>query len=143
MKIAFLGHRNFVNDKGYEKDIYNVFAEIKNQECIEILLGGYGNFDRFALGCAKKLKARTPNISITHVIPYLNSRSTKEYDMVFYPSLENVPKKFAIHHRNRKMVDEADIIIAYVNHRFGGAYEAVKYGKTKNKTIINLANFEI
>ncbi len=143
MKISFFGHRNFVNDKSYENDIYSIFDNIGKGEHIEILLGGYGNFDRFALGCVQKLKAHITNVSITHVIPYLNSKNSEGYDTVFYPALENVPKKFAISYRNKKMVDESDIIIVYVNHGFGGAYEAAKYAKRKQRKIINLANFEI
>ena len=143
MKISFFGHRNFVNDKNYENHIYGIFDKIDNDVDIEVLLGGYGSFDRFALSCVQKIKSLRPSISITKVVPYLNSKAENGYDTIFYPSLENVPEKFAIIHRNRKMVDEADIIIAYINHSFGGAYEAVKYAKLKNKMIINLANFEI
>lgn len=143
MKISFFGHRNFVNDKSYEKTIFNIFNKIKNNEHIEILLGGYGNFDRFALGCARQLKLLKNDITITQVIPYPNAKGEEGYDTIFYPSLESVPPKFAIAHRNRKMVDKSDIIIAYITHSFGGAYKAVKYAKAKEKTIINIANFEI
>ena len=143
MKISFFGHRSFVNNKSYENVIFDIFDKIKNNEHIEILLGGYGNFDKFALNCAQKLKNKYPNLSITKVVPYLDSKDIAGYDLVLYPLLENVPRKFAIIHRNRKMVEESDIIIAYIDHSFSGAYEAIKYGKRKNKTIINITDFEI
>ena len=143
MKISFFGHRTFVNNKGYENAIFDIFNKIKNNEHIEILLGGYGNFDKFALNCAQKLKNKHPNLSITKVVPYLNTKAIEGYDLVLYPSLENVPRKYAIIHRNQKMIEESDIIIAYIDHSFGGAYEAIKYAKRKNKTIINIADFEI
>ena len=37
------------------------------------------------------------------------------------------------------MVDQADLIIAYVDHPYGGAYKTLEYAKKKQKNIINLA----
>ena len=36
------------------------------------------------------------------------------------------------------MISQSDLIIAYVNHKFGGAYSALRYARAKNKDIINL-----
>lgn len=146
MKISFFGHRNFINDQNYEKRVLEILFEIENSnqgEQLELLLGGYGSFDKFALQCARKFKASVKNVTITLVTPYIIHGDTEEYDIVLYPSLENVPKKFAITHRNRRMVDISDLIIAFIDHKFGGAYDAVKYAKSKNKTIVNLSDFEI
>jgi len=69
----------------------------------------------------------------------------KEIDRYPYPTLfpdglEFVPKKFAISHRNRWIVDESDYIIVYVLTDYNGAYEALKYAKRKKKNIVNLAD---
>ena len=37
------------------------------------------------------------------------------------------------------MVDEADLVIAYVMYSWGGAAKTLEYAKRKKKTIINLA----
>ena len=146
MKISFFGHRNFVCDEKYEKRVFDILVKAKNNaqdEHIEFLLGGYGNFDRFALNCAKDFRSVINDVTITLVTPYINYQCTEGYDSVLYPSLENVPRKFAIIYRNRAMVEKSDMIIAFITHRFGGAYEAVKYAKSKGKTIINLADFVV
>lgn len=38
------------------------------------------------------------------------------------------------------MINEADLIIAYVNHTYGGASKALEYAAKRKKRIINLAN---
>ena len=61
------------------------------------------------------------------------------YDDCIYPPLENVLPRFCILRRNEWMVDEADLIIAYVMHPLGGAYKTLEYARKKKKKIINLA----
>lgn len=119
MKISFFGHRNFINDKKYEERVLEILFEIKRNkenEGFEILLGGYGGFDGFALRCARKFKAAAKNVTITLVTPYIDRKDMEGYDTIFYPALENVPKKFAIIYRNKKMVDNSDLIIAFIDH---------------------------
>ena len=43
--------------------------------------------------------------------------------------------------RNREMVDRADLVICYIEHKEGGAYKTIKYASEQNKPIINLADF--
>ena len=37
------------------------------------------------------------------------------------------------------MIDRADLIVVYVNHLSGGAYQAMQYAEKKGKRILNLA----
>ena len=62
------------------------------------------------------------------------------YDGVIYPELENVPLRFAISYRNMWMIENADLIIAYVCNEYGGAYESLKFALKRKKSIINLAS---
>lgn len=41
--------------------------------------------------------------------------------------------------RNREMAERADLIICYIEHQSGGAYQAVQYAEKLGKTVINLA----
>ena len=47
--------------------------------------------------------------------------------------------KSAIQIRNREMVDRADLIICYIEHEKGGAWQTVQYAIEQEKTVINLA----
>jgi hypothetical protein len=62
----------------------------------------------------------------------------KYYDDVVYPPLENVPLKFAISRRNEWVVDNSDIVYAYVKHSWGGVAKMLAYAKHKQKQIINI-----
>lgn len=55
-----------------------------------------------------------------------------------YPPLENTPLRYAISRRNEWMTAEADTVIAYVTHGWGGAAQTLQFAKRKHKRIINL-----
>ncbi len=61
-------------------------------------------------------------------------------DDIVFPELENVPPKFCISHRNKWMISHSDIVIAYVSHSYGGAYQSYKYALSKGKTMFNLSD---
>lgn len=103
------------------------------------LLGGYGGFDSLAAHVVYDLKRDNPQIHSTLVIPYLNrDYDTKLYDDTTYPPLEGVPLKFAISKRNEWMVDQADVVVAYVQHSWGGAAATLRYAESKHKRIIRI-----
>ncbi len=58
-----------------------------------------------------------------------------------YPPIENTPPRFAILKRNEWMMTNADVIIAYVTHNYGGAYKSLEVAKRKKKKIINICEF--
>ena len=60
-----------------------------------------------------------------------------EFDSSVYPPLENVPRRFSISHRNRWMVESADVVVAYVLHDWGGAATTLRCAKQKKKQIIS------
>ena len=61
---------------------------------------------------------------------------------IFIPQeLIGAHPKAAIRQRNRWMVDQAELLIAYVYREYGGTYEMLKYAHRKgNIRIVNLAN---
>lgn len=141
MIVTFCGHSDFCGNGIYREKIIKLLEEyIKGGA--DIYLGGYGGFDSFALGCCMDYKATHSGTRLWLVTPYLNSsrldRDSRLYDGTIYPELENVPRRFAIIHRNRWMVDRADIVIAYISREWGGAYTTYKYALSKKKTVVNL-----
>ena len=65
------------------------------------------------------------------------TKDTSGYDSTVYPPLETVPRRFAISHRNRWMVESADVVVAYVLHDWGGAATTLRYACRKKKKIIS------
>lgn len=71
------------------------------------------------------------------VLPYLDRKMDEsQCDWTVYPGLVKVPRRYAITHRNHYMVNDADVVIAYVQHSWGGAAQTLDYAKQKKKRII-------
>lgn len=149
MILTFLGHRTIYNCASLSKRIENAITKsIKPNEDTIFFCGGYGDFDNVCAEVCRSIKEKQPNCTVAFVTPYITEAQQKKiksliddklYDTSIYPPLENVPPKFAISKRNKWMISEADVVIAYVKKQYGGAYMALKYAQKRKKHIINLA----
>ena len=143
MIITFFGHSDFQEKTIHKKVLLDVLEDFIKGQNVLFYVGGYGKFDRFAEQCAREYKKLHSNASILLVIPYLQrnhpySSGANTYDDILFPALEKVPPKYAILKRNQYMAEQADLIVTYVHHSFGGAYRAAEYAKKKGKETINL-----
>ena len=146
MIITFCGHSNSLfSDEEKEELKQLLIKEIRKNPTCKFYLGGYGDFDSLCLRTLRELKKEFQDIELIFITPYLDKNYSKlefakyHYDDVIFPPLENVPRKFAILKRNEWMVEEADLVIAYVKYSWGGAAKALECAKRKKKHIINIA----
>jgi uncharacterized phage-like protein YoqJ len=148
MTITFVGHSLIVSMERVKEMVKKqIRKNILASETLTCYLGGYGDFDELCAGACRELKREYGGIEIVYVTPYINLQEQKKmkemiryglYDSSIYPSIENVPLRFAISKRNEWMITNADLIIAYVNHSYGGAYKTIQIAKRKKKKIINI-----
>ena len=146
MIITFCGHSNCLfSDEEKEKLKQLLIKEIiKNPTC-KFYLGGYGDFDSLCLRTLRELKKEFKSIELIFITPYIDKNYSKlefakyHFDDVIFPPLESVPRKFAILKRNEWMVDEADLVIAYVKYSWGGAAKTLEYAKRRKVPIINIS----
>ena len=138
MVCAFFGHRDApieIRDKIKE----TVINLIKERDVTEFYVGNNGDFDRMALSVLKELSGMYPQISYYVVYAYLPEKGGEDFEHTIYPEgIETVPKRFAIDYRNRWIVGQADIVVAYVGRSFGGAAKFVDMTKRQGKDVINL-----
>ena len=146
MTITFCGHSNFSFDNTVKEKLRKLLLqEIRKNPACKFYLGGYGDFDSLCLNILKEIKADFPNIELLFITPYLDDNYSKletaklYYDGIIYPPLENVPRRFCISKRNEWMVDEADLVIAFVKYSWGGAAKTLEYAKRKKVEFFNLA----
>ena len=146
MTITFCGHSNFSFDNTVKEKLRELLLqEIRKNPACKFYLGGYGDFDSLCLNILKEIKADFPAIELLFITPYLNDNYSKletaklYYDGIIYPPLENVPRRFCILKRNEWMVDEADLVIAFVKYSWGGAAKTLEYVKRKKVKFFNLA----
>ena len=146
MTITFCGHSNFSFDNTVKEKLRELLLqEIRKNPACKFYLGGYGDFDSLCLNILKEIKADFPNIELLFITPYLDDNYSKletaklYYDGIIYPPLENVPLRFCILKRNEWMVNEADLVIAFVKYSWGGAAKTLEYAKRKKVGFFNLA----
>ena len=138
MIVTFCGHAQISQSEKIEKWLYAVTQKLIEQGATTFYLGGYGAFDLLAASVLRAQKKRYPQIELILVLAYLNTgRNTSGYDSTVYPPLETVPRRFAISHRNRWMVESADVVVAYVLHDWGGAATTLRCARQKKKQIIS------
>lgn len=65
----------------------------------------------------------------------------QDYDLIYPDEVANAPAQVAILRRNDYIVKNADYIVCYITHNFGGAYKAVEKARKHKKKIINLAEY--
>ena len=138
MVVTFCGHGDTQSDPAIREWLSETITEQIKQGANLFYLGGYGGFDRIAASTVWALKEEYPQILSVLVLPYLDWKvDTSLYDETTYPPLETVPRRYAISRRNQWMVDQADTVIACVNHDWGGAAVTLAYAMRKKKAIIN------
>ena len=138
MTVTFCGHAQISQSEKIEKWLYDVTQKLIEQGATTFYLGGYGAFDSLAASVLREQKKQYPQIELVLVLAYLNTgRNTSGYDSTVYPPLETTPRRFAISHRNRWMVEASDVVVAYVLHDWGGAATTLRCAKQKKKQIIS------
>ena len=56
-----------------------------------------------------------------------------------YPEgIETVPRRFAMDWRNRWMLKQADYVVTYITHSWGGAAKVAEKAVKSGKRVINL-----
>ena len=150
MTISFAGH-SFISSRNRVKEMVKeqIRNNISDEMSVICYLGGRGAFDEICAYACMELKQEYNGIEVVYVAPYISlseQEKIKErqsiglYDTSIYPPIESVPPKFAILKRNEWMMIKADLIIAYVNNNYGGAYRSLKVAKRNKKKIINICD---
>ena len=136
MTVTFCGHAEIAQSDNVRGWLISTIEPLIADGADTFYLGGYGAFDSLAAAVLRELKKTYPHIQIILVLAYLNRNTdTSGYDSTLYPELEEVPLRFAISKRNERMVDMADVVVAYVTHGWGGAAKTLEYAKRKRKVI--------
>ena len=142
-RVAFTGHREVEDWKAVDNRVKEIVRElIRTKEYVEFYVGHNGDFDisvASIIKCAQNDLGKE-NSSLILVLPYPHKDEPyfeKYYDEILMP-IEKVHYKSAITKRNQWLVDNCELLIAYVNKDFGGAYNTLRYAEKKGTPIINV-----
>ncbi len=138
MICTFFGHRDSP-DKIRDKLRETVVKLIEERDVTKFYVGNNGNFDRMALSVLKELSGVYPQINYYVVHAYLPEKGGEDFEHTVYPEgIETIPKRFAIDYRNRWMVGQADVVVAYVRRSYGGAAKFLDLAERQGRMVINL-----
>ena len=139
MTVTFFGHKD--TPKEIEPTLRATLVDlIENHDATEFYVGNNGNFDTMV---RRQLEDLSNTYSITYnvVLAYLPAKKS-EYDdytnTILPEGIETAPKRFAISWRNKWMIEQADIVVTYVTHSFGGAAQFKELAERQGKTVIEL-----
>lgn len=143
-RVSMIGHR-VVEDYGIEEKLYELFWELlRTKEYVEFYLSRNGDFDILAASVIKRLHKnyRDDNSVMILVLPY----PVKDYeyyddyyDEIIIPDeLHGVHPKAAITERNRWIVANSDMLIAYIRNKSGGTATCVRMAERLRRTVIKI-----
>jgi uncharacterized phage-like protein YoqJ len=150
--VCFTGHRTIPMLKKWK-------IEKKLKETLEALIdngycyfgaGGALGFDTIAAQTVLGLKKKHPEIKLILVLPCKNqTRGWEEKDVAVYESIIEQADKVVytqehydrgcMFKRNRHLVDNSSVCVAYLTEEKGGTAYTVNYANQKGVKVINIA----
>ena len=128
---------------------YRIYEKYGQDYGVEFLVGRDGDFDQIVSSAVKRQKriVRDDNSSLIWILPYPTAElhnNTENFE-AYYDEIEicgsaaSSHPKGAFQIRNRQMVKRSDLVVFYVDHTGGGAYQTMRYAQKEKKNILNLA----
>jgi uncharacterized phage-like protein YoqJ len=153
--VCFTGHRDIDASAAcfIPSALKNVLREAIARGAYRFLAGGAMGFDTIAALCVLELKNEFPHIKLELVLPCRNQAqrwnelNRSVYDMIFERAdrveyLHETYTPSCMHDRNRRLVDKADLVVAYLVHSGGGTAYTVAYALKQDKELLNLCDLQ-
>ena len=139
---TFFGHRDC--PEAVRPKLREVLVELIERHGVDrFYVGRQGAFDAMVRSVLRELTEFYPHISYAVVLERLPGPRDQAMwdfsDTIFPEGLELVPPRFAISRRNLWMLKQADLVVTYVTHGWGGAAQFGEKARRQKKTVINLA----
>lgn len=148
--VSFFGHRYIDRFRMIEDRLEDLIIKLlREHEYVDFLVGRNGDFDQLVSSTIRRVKREFREDNSTHVLvlPYNSAEFQNNEDSFaeYYDEIEICPESHAAHFkaamqiRNRSMVDRSDLVICYVEHNSGGAFQTMQYALKQEKEVINLS----
>lgn len=93
-------------------------------------------------GVLRELKKEYPRINYAVALSYMPGKQNEyeDYSDTMLPEgIESVHPRYAISWHNNWMLRQADYVVTYITHPWGGTAQHVNKAKQQGKTVINVA----
>ena len=148
--VSLFGHRQIDDPFAVERKLEKIVRELlAENEYVEFLVGRVGEFDLLAASVIKRCRRAVgeENSALIWMLPYMTAeyRDHEEDYLNYYDDVEvsqnaaGAHPKGAMQIRNREMVDRSDLVIFFVEHAKGGAYQTMRYAEKQGAAYINIS----
>lgn len=153
---CFTGHRDIPTHQ------YDSICKVLKTEIINLIdigycyfgVGGALGFDTIAAQVILELRRSYTHIKLILVLPCMEqTKGWSDNDIATYEDIKNRCNKYTytsehyysgcMHKRNKHLVDNSTVCIAYLTKQCGGTVFTVDYAKKHNVRVINIANCEL
>ncbi|MBE5756394.1 MAG: DUF1273 domain-containing protein [Clostridiales bacterium] len=146
--VAVTGHR--ILPKNFDKErLLEIFNTLINNGYDTFLIGMALGFDTLCFNLLTELKNSYKHIKLVAVVPCKNQdrafniKQKEEYKKMIFSADEVIVLNEeyitgCMQERNRFLVDNSSILVAYLTKNNGGTYYTVNYARKKEKEIVIL-----
>lgn len=151
--VCFTGHREipFLRKHRIESKLTETLESLIAEGYLYFGAGGALGFDTIAAQTVLKLKKKYPDIKLILVLPCkTQTRGWKDKDVAIYEDIKEKADKFVytsenydrgcMFKRNRHLVDNSSVCVAYLTEDKGGTAYTVDYARKNGLRIINIAD---
>ena len=152
--ICFTGHRDMKSPDSVKHELTEIVEKYIKDGYNTFLAGGARGFDNLAASVVFGLKEKYPDISLVIVLPFPNhykheknwsATEIKEYKAVLKMADERITllneyQNGSYFKRNRYLVDNSSLCIAYYRRSGSGTAYTVNYAERSKIKVINVAN---
>ena len=148
---CFTGHRDIdpVNVPEIREKLREIITKCIEDGYTDFYNGGARGFDILAAEEVLKLRSEYPHLRLHIIVPYGGqTRGWREEDIVRYERITALADEVrclspvyydgCMQVRNRYMVDNSVLCIAYLTRAYGGSAGTVRYARGQGKSVINI-----
>ncbi len=139
---AFFGHRDC--PEMIKPKLNEVLVDLITSYGVNMFYVGHqGQFDAYVHSELKNLKQNYSQINYAVVLAYMPGKQNEydDYSDTMLPEgIESVHPHYAISWRNNWLIQQADYVVTYITHSWGGAAQYAEKAKRQKKIVINIAN---
>ena len=137
---TFFGHRACPD--AIKSKLRQVLIDlIENHNVDMFYVGNQGQFDAIVRSSLRELQKEYPQMGYAVVLAYMPGEKNDydDYSDTMLPEgIESVHPRYAISWRNNWLLKQADYVVTYITHSWGGAAQYAAKAKKQGKTVINL-----
>ena len=148
---CFTGHRTLYRPENeITAELTKLVAEMYERGFRNFCCGGAVGFDTIAEKVVLALREEHPDVRLVLILPcHEQTKKWKAEDVAVYEKILTLADEviytsehftpFCMHVRNRRLVDESSVCIAYLVTESGGTHSTVKYATQKGIEIIRMS----